>query len=305
MRFTLKQLEYFAAAGESGSIKEASARIGISQPSISSAISHLETDFGVQLFIRHHARGLTLTPAGHRLLREARSLLQQAAAIYDVANETRDEMRGLLNLGCFVTLAPMVMPELCHSFQLQHPSVQLQSIEEDHETLIAQLRRADLDIVLSYDLQVPDDVNFEPLAVLPPHVLLAGDHPLAKRNSIKLNQLESEPLILLDLPYSREYFLSIFYQDGVTPRIHARSRQQDVVRTMVANGYGYTLANVRPRNLAALDGRKLTQIPLEGDHRPMRIGIATLIQVRKTRLLQAFESHCRELISDAAVPGMD
>ena len=74
---------------------------------------------------------------------------------------------------------------------------------------------------------------------------------------------------------------------------------------MVANGYGYTLANVRPRNLAALDGRKLRQIPLLGNHRPMKIGVATLIQERKTRLLQEFEAHCRHLISDGAVPGMD
>jgi len=109
---------------------------------------------------------------------------------------------------------------------------------------------------------------------------------------------------LLDLPFSREYFLSIFYNEGLSPKIHARSRQQEVVRTMVANGYGYTLANVRPRNLITLDGRTLRQIPLEGKHRPMKIGIATLAQERKPRLLQAFEEHCRDMISDGGIPGM-
>lgn len=58
MRFTLKQLEYFVAAGEQGSITFASEKVSISQPSISAAISHLEAEFGVQLFIRHHAQGL-------------------------------------------------------------------------------------------------------------------------------------------------------------------------------------------------------------------------------------------------------
>ena len=305
MRFTLKQLEYFVATGETGSIKHASERINISQPSISSAISHLERDLGVQLFVRHHAQGLSLTPAGHRLLREARALLQQANGIYDVANEATNLVRGHLALGCFVTLAPMIVPELCHRFQEKHPEVQVHPIEGDHESLLMQLRKVDLDIVLTYDLQVPDGVTFEALATLPPHVLVSADHPLGKRSSIALSELDGEPMILLDLPFSREYFLSIFYHEGLTPKIHARSRQQEVVRTMVANGYGYTLANVRPRSLVTLDGRTLKQIPLKGSHRPMKIGTATLAQERKPRLLQAFEEHCREMITDGQIPGME
>ena len=102
MRFTLKQLQYFVATGETGSIKLASERLNISQPSISSAISHLERDLAVQLFVRHHAQGLSLTSAGHRVLREARALLLQANGIYDVANETTNLVRGHLALGCFV-----------------------------------------------------------------------------------------------------------------------------------------------------------------------------------------------------------
>ena len=304
MRFTLKQLEYFAATGETGSIKMASARINISQPSISSAISHLERELGVQLFVRHHAQGLSLTRPGHRLLYEARALLQQANAIYDVANEAANQIRGHLALGCFVTLAPMIVPELCHRFQEQHPDVQIDPIEGDHEALVDQLLKVDLDIVLTYDLQLPEGVSFEPLAVLPPHVLLSEDHRLAKRKSIALEELQDDPMILLDLPFSREYFLSIFYQEAISPKIHARSRQQEVVRTMVANGYGYTIANVRPRSLTALDGKTLRQIPLKGDYRPMKIGIATLNQDRKPKLLQAFEQHCREMINDGQIPGM-
>lgn len=70
MRYTLRQLEYFIAAGEVGSITLASERLCISQPSISTAISHLEREFGVQLFVRHHAQGLSLTPAGHKILKD-------------------------------------------------------------------------------------------------------------------------------------------------------------------------------------------------------------------------------------------
>lgn len=64
MRFTFRQLEYFVATGESGSIRLASERIHVSQPSISTAISQLEREFGLTLFVRQHAQGLSLTPAG-------------------------------------------------------------------------------------------------------------------------------------------------------------------------------------------------------------------------------------------------
>jgi DNA-binding transcriptional LysR family regulator len=77
-----------------------------------------------------------------------------------------------------------------------------------------------------------------------------------------------------------------------------------VVRTMVANGLGYTLANVRPRSDVALDGRRVYRVPLTGDPPPVRIGIATLKQLKKTHLASAFERHCQELISESYIPGM-
>jgi len=76
------------------------------------------------------------------------------------------------------------------------------------------------------------------------------------------------------------------------------------VRTMVANGLGFSLANVRPRSDRALDGRRLHAVPLAGDPPPMRIGVATLQQLQKTRVVEAFARHCEVSISDQSVPGM-
>jgi len=108
----------------------------------------------------------------------------------------------------------------------------------------------------------------------------------------------------LDLPLSREYFLALFIKEGLTPNIAFRIPHPDVIRAMVANGYGYTLANVTPRSDTALDGRKVTRVRLSGDHRPMTIGYATLKQLRKSRLLSAFTNHAKSFISDSYIPGM-
>ena len=87
LRFTLRQIEYFVAVGEVGSIALASERLHISSPSISTAISHLERTFGIKLFVRRHAQGVHLTREGRRFLREAKALLAQAQSLHGIASE--------------------------------------------------------------------------------------------------------------------------------------------------------------------------------------------------------------------------
>jgi DNA-binding transcriptional LysR family regulator len=304
MRYTFRQLEYFVAAGETGSVTLASERVNISQPSISTAISQLERELGVQLFVRHHALGLSLTPAGRTLLREAKHVLQLAEQLYSVASETGEQVRGQLNVGCLTTLAAMVMPELMHSFTTAFPATQIRHVALNQEELLEGLRTAEIDVVVTYDLQIPTEIAFLPLAKLPIHVIVSEAHPFASRVAVTLEELVNEPLLLLDLPLSREYFLALFMKDGLQPKIGGRSAYPEVLRTMVANGYGYTLVNVRPRSDVALDGRRVVRVRLSGDHRPMVVGVATLVQLTQSRLIDAFQNHCKAFVSDSYIPGM-
>lgn len=304
MRYTFRQLEYFVAAAETGSILLASERVNISPSSVSTAVAHLEQEFGVQLFARLHAQGLSLTPIGHLLLREAKRLLDQAEWLYTIASEANEQVRGRLTVGCFVTLAPLVLPELSHTFNTTFPVVKLSHVVSDHETLMGHLRRAEIDVALTYDLGISDEIEFMPLATLPAHIWVGENHPFANRAAVTLHELADLPFVLLDLPVSRDYFLGIFAKEGLVPRISAQSSYQEVVRTMVANGYGYTLANVRPRLEHSLDGRKVVRVALTGHHKPMIVGLATLAQIKKSRLREAFEKHCGATISDAYIPGM-
>ena len=94
VRFTFRQLEYFVAVGNAGSIVAASERINVSPPSISTAVSQLETEFGIELFVRRHARCLSLTPGGRRFFNAARTLLENAGALHDIANDISEQVRG-------------------------------------------------------------------------------------------------------------------------------------------------------------------------------------------------------------------
>ncbi len=86
LRFTLRQLEYFIAVGEAGSIALAAEKVNVTAPSMSSAIAQLEAGFGVQLFTRRHAQGSVLTPTGERFMEQARLVLEHAAKLNDLAN---------------------------------------------------------------------------------------------------------------------------------------------------------------------------------------------------------------------------
>ena len=303
MRFTLKQLGYFVAAGEANSITVASERIHISQPSVSSAISQLEAEFGVQLFFRHHTRGLSITPAGKRILEAANALLRQAEQLHDLADEINSTVGGPLRIGAFRTFASLLLPELCIHFAERFPKVALEMFEDDEAELVAKVRKAEIDIALTYK-QPGVDLNFEQLALLPSYVLLPASHPLSKRTRVKLRDLVDLPFVLLDLPVSREYFMSIFERANVSIKIVARTAYPETVRSFVGAGLGFSLLTARPKSMIASNGKKLKYLRLDDEIPPMKLGMITAKNIRKSRAAMAFEDHCRQHVSTESIPGM-
>lgn len=304
MYFTLKQLSYFVAAGEAGSILRAAENIHVSQPSISNAISHLEEVFQIQLFIRHHAQGMSLTTAGNQIMERAQALLRDAGELHSFAGKLSQQIFGSLNVGCFIPIAPIVTPELCHGFIQSHEGVEVNVSEGNQAELLSRLKKGVIDLALTYDLQLESDIAFTALAELKPYVLLAADHPLAGESSIALESIARERFILLDLPLSDAYFMSLFDTNNVKPNIHARTRHIEVQRALVAKGYGYSLANVRPINQNSLDGSGLKYVPLWGYNPGLTLGIATLANIRKTIVVDSFSQFCQEQISNQNIPGM-
>jgi DNA-binding transcriptional LysR family regulator len=304
VRFTLRQLAYFVAVGEAGSVAKAAERTNVSSPSISAAISQLEREFGIQLFVRQHAHGLSLTPGGRRFMQQARMLLEQADALHELAADISQQPRGPISIGCLVTLAPLVLAPLRRSFEAAYRQARVRHAVAHQVGLLEMLRLAQIDVAITYDLDIPQDIAFEPLAALPAYVLLAADDPWAKRQWLTLEELCEKPMVLLDLPLSREYFLSMFQTRGLRPRIAERADGVSVLRSLVANGFGYALLNIRSRIDVAPDGGGLTMVPLKGELRPMILGLATMRSERETSIVRAFRRHCRAEISDEEIPGM-
>ena len=300
--YTLRQLEYFVAVGETGSIAAASEKVNVSSPSISAAIAHLEAVFGLPLFVRQHAQGLSLTTAGKQMFEQAKNVLNESAGLVDLAGDISGTVRGPLSVGCLVTFAQMVLPAVRRSFVTTYPDVRVRQYELNQLEIFSGLRRAEIDLALTYDLDVPADLNFVPLLDLPPFVLVNEDHSLAGRDSVTVQDLVPHPMVLLDLPLSSDYFLSFFTQIGAKPIIAERTRDMAVMRSMVGNGFGYSIANVRPLRGVAPDGKKLQFLPFEGDVRPMRMGLLMAKDVESANVVRAFVAHCKSLQEGGVLP---
>lgn len=304
LRFTLRQLEYFVAVGEAGSVAGAADRVNVSSPSVSAAIGQLEAEFGVQLFVRKHAQGLALTGAGRALLDQARQALAEAERLTQLASALSGDVRGPLRLGCLLTFAQMIVPPLRRGFETLYPDVSVSQSELNQQQIFDQIRGGQLDIALTYDLEIARDLQFVPLAKLAPYAMFPETHPLAGRSAVSVEDLKDHPMVLLDLPLSSAYLLSFFKAAGVRPMIAERTRDMGVMRGLVGNGFGYAIANIRPLHESSPDGKRLRFVPLVGPVRPMVMGLVMAEGAGNVLTVKAFIDHCRQMITDGSVPGI-
>ncbi|MCJ8140942.1 LysR family transcriptional regulator [Falsirhodobacter halotolerans] len=304
LRFTLRQLEYFIAVGEAGSIALAAEKVNVTAPSMSSAIAQLEAGFGVQLFTRRHAQGSALTPTGERFMEQARVVLDSAGKLNDLAQIYTDSVRGSLRVGCLRTFVQLMVPQLRRSFEGRFESVDFSQVELDQAQIFDALGASRVDLALTYDLALPSDVTFHPLLTLPPYVMVDVDHPLAGARRVTADDLIAHDMVLLDMPHSSDYFLSLFRATGQRPRIAERTTDISVQRSLVANGYGFGINNMRTVQETSMDGRVLKFIPLDTPVPPLRLGIAMSRAAHVSRTIQAFIDHCHEAADAAHFPGI-
>jgi DNA-binding transcriptional LysR family regulator len=300
-RFTLRQLEYLVAVGRFGSVSMAADHLSVSPPSISNAIAQLEAEFGLPMFVRKHAQGMALTQGGRELMAQATRVLEAARGLSNLADLHLGTVRGELNVGCLLTFAQIIVPRLRKAYTQTYPDVVFHQFQTHQMGLIDALRDASIDIALTYDLAIPTDLTFIELAVLPAFAVLAETHPLAHRASLSVEDLAPSPMILLDLPLSAAYFLSLFEKAGVCPHIVERTQDMAVLHSLVGNDFGYSIINIRPLTNTSPDGKKLCFVPLTGQVKPMRMGLLCPRGAESSLTVKAFVDLCRLLLDSAAV----
>lgn len=296
--YTLRQLKYFLATAEAGSVAQASRNLYIAQPSVSSSIKALEESFGVQLFIRHHAQGVTLTPAGVRFHRKAQALLRMAHEFEQNALADNDVVTGQVDIGCFETVAPLLLPRLIAGFRSLYPGVSIHIRDGEQQELVQGLTAGTFDVAFLYDHELDSTIDVQPLMPAQrPYVLLPQTHPLAERQQISLHEVYREPMVLLDVQPSRTYFVSLFHELGLAPMIEFGSPSIEMVRCMVGEGFGYSVLVTRPFSPWTYGGRQVATVEISDAVSPSGLVSARLKRNQLTKPAQLFVDFCREQLS--------
>lgn len=290
----LRQLHCFVAAADSGTMTGAAERLHLSQSAVSLSVAALERRLGAQLLVRRRARTLLLTPAGRRLLPAARELLAHAGETLRHAAEPSG-VAGPLVVGCFSTVAPLLLPGLLQSFTAAHPEVVVDFLDGPVPELEEAMRRGACDLAIVDALGLSPDMEHETLYRARAYALFAAADPLAGREAVALAELAERDMILFDLPPSGDYLTRVFADQGLTPRIRHRTSSHELVRALVGRGLGFALLLSRPAHDLSHEGLPLAAVPLAGDDvSENAFALARLRGSRLSRQAAAFARHCRE-----------
>ncbi|WP_270258636.1 LysR substrate-binding domain-containing protein [Kocuria marina] len=237
---TFRQLEQLIAVADTGGFAAAAQSLHLTPNAVAQSVTELERILGVPVTVRQRARGVTLTPTGARFVERARALLYDAADLVSESSEDRDTpLRGRITLGCFAPLAPTVIAQVWSDLAREHPGVELRIVEADTTELVQDVLTSRVDAIITYAVNLPPELHTVELFGARLKVSLAGDHPLAGQDSVALEDLADEPLVLLDKAPSGENTLNILRRRGITPRIVHRTEDFELMRSLVGRGAGY------------------------------------------------------------------
>ena len=259
----LRQLRYFVAIVEDGSITRAAVRLNVAQQSLSQQIRTLETQLGAALLTRS-SRGVRPTAVGEVLLREARAVLAHAQHANDAVHRAVRGEDGLLRVGFLTTVAHDLIPPIVRAFAEHHRGITLHTEDLAIAALVDGVRAGRLDAGISRPPLV-DDVVVEPISDEPVAVVLPAGHALSEREELTLADLAQEPWVLTPRdswpPWHRKYDAD-FAAAGYRPRVVQRGTTPQALLALVAAGVGVTRLPLSSRNLR-VDG--VTFVPLTGE----------------------------------------
>lgn len=291
MNFTLKQLRYVEAADRLGSIANAAAELNISQSSITAAIDVLETGLGYDVFIRTPAKGIRATASGREALTLIRRFIHSAHQFREELASLGGQARGTVRIACYATAAPSFLPPVLQAITRDFPDASIQLLEGNMERVMEFLEDGEADVAFTYAERVEGQYDFIPLFEAPPYAIVALDDPLAQSTAITMRELADRPMVMLDLPSTRDYFTSMFEALGLSPNIAHSTRSSEIVRALVAGNFGFSLLNIRPVDYREGESRYKVLPILDAPHSPV-FGIASVAGLVQPRMVQSFVSSC-------------
>jgi LysR family hydrogen peroxide-inducible transcriptional activator len=283
------QLRYFLRVAQLANFTRAAEAVGISQPALSRSILRLEEELGQPVFERQ-GRSLALTEAGTLLQGRAQQIL---SLVEDTKAEICDDgQSGRVRIGAIPTIAPYFLPDVLRTFTAEFPKARLVVQENTTDVLLKNCTQSEIDLAIlalpvpARYLEVEELFDEELLLVLPPA------HPLVKKRTIRLSDVEPFPFVLLDEAHClSDNIVSFCRERSFQPVSVERTSQLAMVQELVSLSHGVSMIPAMARQLDDSDRRIYRSFT---GRKPARtIAIVWNPYRFQSRLLKAFRAHLR------------
>ncbi|MCC4602774.1 LysR substrate-binding domain-containing protein [Xanthomonas campestris] len=295
----LRDLKYLVALADHKHFGRAATACFVSQPTLSTQIKKLEDELGVPL-VERAPRKVMLTPAGREAAMRARGIVAEVEQMKEAARRSQDPEAGTVRLGIFPTLAPYLLPHVVPRIRERFPRLELLLIEEKSDQLMHQLREGRLDAAL-LALPLQDDQLHAEFLFEEPFVLAVPEgHPLARHDSMTLDDLSEQRLLLLEDGHClREQALDVCHLAGALEKSEFQATSLETLRQMVAANVGVTLLPLLAVKPPVARSENIRLIRFREDKQPSRrIAMAWRRSSAMTAFLEQLSQLFKELPSD-------
>jgi len=292
IRFTLRQLQYFAAVARSGQISLAATESHVTQSTMTAAIAELERLLGTMLFERSR-NGVTLTYEGHLFLQHANAVLEVAGDAARHPFRDQSQVSGTLHLAASYTVLGYFLLPFIAKFQKQHPEVRMVPVEHDRAQIEASIGAGEIElaVALTSNLLEPKRFGRLSLARSRRQLWVAAGHPLADMAQASLQDVMPYPYILPMVDEGDVVAMRYWGEVGLQPTTFLRTSSMEAVREMVALGLGVTILSDMVFRPWSLDGRRICTVPLKNPIPPMEVGLIWLKGHRLGPVAAAFRKY--------------
>jgi LysR family transcriptional regulator, cys regulon transcriptional activator len=236
----LQQLRCLTEVARRGlNVSEAAEALHTSQPGVSKQIRALEDELGVQVFVRHGKRLVSVTEPGKAVVAIAERILAEAQNLRRAGEEFANDQLGTLTIAATHTQARYALPKAVAAFKRRYPKVELHIHQGNPTQIREQVLAGEADMGVATEmLAVPELVTL-PVYQWNRCVVVPLKHPLLKETPLTLERIAEYPIVTYDFAFAnRSLVQKAFESRGLTPHVVLSAQDSDVIKTYVELGLG-------------------------------------------------------------------
>ena len=301
--FSIAQIQHFVAVARTGSISQAAQTICVSQSAVSASIQRLERRIGSALFIRHHAKGVTLSPRGRELLEFAEEALEALQKFDERSKEISVGSVGRLAVGFERSVSHSYLPSVLRFMTSRYPRLEIEAIEGGADEIERLLLGGEIEAALAYDVGISAALRFRAIAETRPHVVVSSKDPLAEHTTVNLESLDGAVLIAPRVGESSRFIAALLTEGNVRPSQVISASSYETMRSLVASGMGFAVIIQRMHSGADLGS--IHELAIADPVPTVRLGVVVPVGALPSDRANAFLAACQARQAELTVPGRD